>query len=143
MCGTIRTFDLDVDDMIIKNIEDIVSKSASNFGCTSKVTTKLLDAVVYNNPKIADCVLESAKKVIGEENISNMPIKMSSEDFSHYLLKKPGVFIRLGTRNEKKGITKLPHNNDFMIDEDALPIGTELCVQFVIDNMKGIEIKND
>ena len=141
MLGTIRTYDLKLDKMIIENIEDIAQKSAENFGCTCKVTTNLLDAVVYNNPEISDLVLASAKKVIGEENITEMPIKMSSEDFANYLLKKPGVFIRLGTRNEEKGCTTLPHNNDFMMDEDALPVGTDVSVQFVLDNMNGIDME--
>ena len=68
-----------------------------------------------------------------------MPEKLSSEDFSQYLTKKPGVFIRLGTRNADKGCTTLPHNNDFMIDEDALIYGSDVCVQFVLDNMQGID----
>jgi len=139
MIGTIRTFDMNVDELLIKNIEEICSRSAENFGCTFKLTTSLKCYVVYNNPHIADCVLSAAVKVVGKENIAQMPIKMSSEDFSQYLTKKPGVFIRLGTRNEKKGITTLPHNNDFMIDEDALDKGSATCVRFVLDNMDGID----
>ncbi len=143
MAGTIRTYDLELDKMIIENIKDIAKKTADSFGCTCKITTDLLDAVVYNDPEICDIVLESAKKVVGEENIAQMPTKMSSEDFANYLLKKPGVFIRLGTRNEEKGCTTLPHNNDFLIDEDALPSGTDLCVQFVLDNMNGIDFSDE
>jgi len=85
-------------------------------------------------------VLDSAKKVVGEEHIVKMPEKLSSEDFSQYLTKKPGVFLRLGTRNAEKGCTTLPHNNDFMIDEDAFPLGTDTCVQFVLDNMHGVDM---
>lgn len=66
---------------------------------------------------------------------------MSSDDFSQYLTKKPGVFFRLGTRNKEKGITALPHNNDFNIDESALPLGSLVCVQFVLDDMNGIDMK--
>ena len=95
---------------------------------------------MYNNPYISDLVLSSAEKVIGEGNTVHMPEKLSSEDFSQYLTKKPGVFIRLGTRNAEKGCTTLPHNNDFMLDEDALPVGTDTCVQFVLDNMNGIDM---
>ncbi len=143
MEGTIRTYDLKLDKMLIDGIEDLAGKNADSFGCTYKVTTSLIDAVVYNDPKISDLALKSAKKVLGEDGIADMPIKMSSEDFSNYLLEKPGVFVRLGTRNIDKGITTLPHNNDFMIDEDALPYGTDFCVQFVLDNMKGIDLDND
>ena len=77
---------------------------------------------------------------MGEDKIVPMPPKMSSEDFSHYMTKKPGVFFRLGTRNEEKGCNTLPHNNDFMIDEDAFISGSLTCVQFVLDNMDGIPI---
>ena len=81
----------------------------------------------------------SAEKV--SLGIQKMPEKLSSEDFSQYLTKKPGVFIRLGTRNEEKGCVTLPHNNDFLIDEDALPIGTDVSVQFVLDHMNGIDME--
>jgi len=139
MLGTIRTFDMDVDAYLIKRIKEIAENTAREIGGRAEVETSLKCYVVYNNPYISELVLDSAASVLGREGVVNMPEKLSSEDFSQYLLKKPGVFIRLGTRNEEKGITTLPHNNDFMIDEDALPTGTDVCVQFVLDNMYGID----
>ena len=141
MLGTIRAFDMAVDAHIIESIEKIADAAAADFGCTAKLTTDLKAYVIYNDPDISELVLAAAKSVVGEENIAEMPIKMSSEDFSHYLTKRPGVFFRLGTRNEKKGITSLPHNNDFLIDEDALVHGSDTSVRFVIDNMNGIKTK--
>lgn len=140
MLGTIRTFDMQLDAMLIKGIEEIANHAAQEFGCRAELTTSLKALVVYNNPYISDLVLSSAEKVIGEGNTVHMPEKLSSEDFSQYLTKKPGVFIRLGTRNAEKGCTTLPHNNDFMLDEDALPVGTDTCVQFVLDNMNSIDM---
>ena len=67
-----------------------------------------------------------------------MAKKLSSEDFSRYLTKKPGVFFRLGTRNKAKGIGTLAHNNDFMIDEEVLDKGSATFVQFVLDYMGGV-----
>ena len=48
--------------------------------------------------------------------------------------------MRLGTRNVSKGCITLPHNNDFLIDEDAFVKGSDTCVQFVLDNMNGIDM---
>ena len=120
-------------------VEEIAKNTAGETGVEAVMDTSLKAFVVYNNPYISTLVLESAKKVA--KGIQNMPEKLSSEDFSQYLTKKPGVFIRLGTRNEEKGCVTLPHNNDFLIDEDALPIGTDTCVQFVLDNMNGIDME--
>ncbi len=138
MLGTIRTFDMDLDDFLVKRLTEIANNTASETGVKAEVETSLQAYVVYNNPYLSQLVLESAQKV--SKGIQKMPVKLSSEDFSHYLTKKQGVFIRLGTRNEKKGCVTLPHNNDFLIDEDALPIGTDTCVQFVLDNMHGIDM---
>lgn len=137
MLGTIRTFDMELDEFLVRRMEKIAKNTAAETGVEAVVETSLQAYVVYNNPYIANLVLKSAEKVA--KGIQTMPKKLSSEDFSHYLTKKDGVFIRLGTRNEEKGCTTLPHNNDFLIDEEALPIGTDTCVQFVLDNMNGID----
>ena len=141
MLGTIRTFDMEVDSFLIRRIGEIAESCAKQIGARAEVNSSLKALVVYNNPYISDLVLASAAKVVGADNIVHMPEKLSSEDFSQYLTQKPGVFLRLGTRNAKKGCTTLPHNNDFMIDEDAFPVGTDTCVQFVLDNMNGINME--
>ena len=141
MLGTIRTFDMEVDSFLIRRIGQIAEGCAKQIGARAEVNSSLKALVVYNNPYISDLVLESAAKVVGADNIVHMPEKLSSEDFSLYLTQKPGVFLRLGTRNAEKGYTTLPHNNDFMIDEDAFPVGTDTCVQFVLDNMNGINME--
>ena len=141
MLGTIRTFDMELDQFLIRRMGEIAWNCAKETGAKAEVQSSLQAGVVYNNPYISDLVLASAAKVVGAENVLPMPEKLSSEDFAHYLTKKPGVFIRLGTRNESKGCTTLPHNNDFMIDEDAFSLGTDVCVQFVLDNMDGMDLQ--
>ncbi|MBE6606325.1 MAG: amidohydrolase [Ruminococcaceae bacterium] len=139
MLGTIRTFDMEVDSFLDRRMHEIAENTAKETGIEVEIQSTLKAFVLYNNPYIADRFLESAAKVVGKDGIVNMPEKLSSEDFSQYLTKKPGVFIRLGTRNPDKGCTTLPHNNDFMIDEDAFVFGSDTCVQFVLDNMDGID----
>lgn len=138
MLGTIRTFDMELDAFLIRRIEEIAKNTAGETGVEAVLDTSLKAFVVYNNPYISSLVLKSAEKTA--LGIQKMPEKLSSEDFSQYLTKKPGAFIRLGTRNPEKGCTTLPHNNDFMIDEDAFVIGSDTCVQFVLDNMNGIDM---
>jgi len=139
MLGTIRTFDMELDSFLIRRIEEIAKNTAGETGVEAVLDTSLKAFVVYNNPYISQLVLDSAKKVAS--GIQKMPEKLSSEDFSQYLTKKPGVFIRLGTRNAEKGCVTLPHNNDFLIDEDAFVTGSDTCVQFVLDNMNGIDME--
>ena len=136
---SVRTFDMEVDAFIHRRIKEICERSAAERGGTCTIEANVDALPIINDPLISRRVLESAARVLGEENIAEMPVKLSSEDFSYYLDHKPGVFIRLGTRNEAKGCVTLPHNNDFLIDEDAFLAGSLTCVQFVFDNMNGLK----
>ncbi len=138
MLISLRTFDTALEDFIVKRIGMIAAHAAEELGGSSKLTSETKAFPVINDPALSELLLQSARKVVGQEGIAPMPMKMSSEDFSFYLTRKPGVFFRLGTRNAEKGITSLPHNSNFMIDEDALATGSRVCVQFVVDNMHGL-----
>ena len=141
MLISVRAYKNEVDEHIAKRIDQIAKNAADELGAKVEIESDLKCFVVYNNPYISELLLSSAGKIVGADNIAEMPVKMSSEDFSQYLTKKPGVFMRLGTRNEKKGCTTLPHNNDFLIDEYAFVYGSDTCVQFVLDNMNGLDMK--
>lgn len=137
---SLRTYDTTVEKKIVDGIRQLAEDAARRQGGTIAFHENVKALPLINHPVISQKALEAAGKTVGEENLVEMPIKLSSEDFSFYTSKKPGAFIRLGTRNAAKGCTTLPHNNDFMLDEDALENGSKLCVQFVLDNMDGIEL---
>ena len=137
---SLRTYERELETFIVENIRAIAESAAAAQGGTLAFHHETKALPVINHPAVRQAVLESAAKVVGEGNVVPMPIKMSSEDFSFFVDKKPGAFIRLGTRNAAKGCVTLPHNNDFMLDEDALPIGSQVCAQFVLDNMGGIAL---
>lgn len=137
---SLRTYDTTVEKKIVDGIRQVAEDSAKRQGGTIAFHENAKALPLVNHPVVSKRALEAAGKIVGEGNLVEMPMKLSSEDFSFYVSKKPGAFIRLGTRNAAKGCTTLPHNNDFMLDEDALENGSKLCVQFVLDNMNGIEL---
>ena len=135
---SLRTYEVELNDYIIKRIEQICAQAAESFGGTYTFDGEMSAFPIINDPAISAQVLAAAAKIVGEDKIVEMRPKLSSEDFSQYLTKKPGVFFRLGTRNEAKGCVTLPHNNDFLIDEEPFQVGCKTCVQFVFDNMHGV-----
>ena len=137
---SLRTYDTALESKIVGGIRAIAEGAAVVQGGSMVFHEEAKALPVVNHPAVRAAVLAAAEKVVGKEKVAPMPIKMSSEDFSFYVAEKPGCFIRLGTRNEEKGCVTLPHNNDFMLDEDALDTGSRLCVQFVLDNMGGMAL---
>ena len=83
---------------------------------------------------------EAAAKVLPVEKIKpKLTRGMGGEDFSYFAKVKPGGMYRLGVRNIEKCYTAGLHNSKFMLDEDALEVGVKIFVQFVLDNMNGID----
>jgi amidohydrolase len=139
MVGTIRSFNLDIDKYIIDRIEGIAESIKREMGIDYKLTTHLKSGVVYNDPEICELVKAAAVKVVGEENTVAAEMRLGAEDFAFYGEKAPAVFFRLGNYNEEKGCTAAAHNCDFKVDDEVLHLGAETFVQFVLDNMNGIE----
>ena len=139
MVGTIRSFNLEIDKYIIDRIEGIAESIKRETGIDYKLTTHLKSGVVYNDPEICKLVRAAAEKVVGEEKTVEIGNGLGAEDFAFYGEKTPAVFFRLGNYNEEKGCVAAAHNSKFKVDDDVLHLGAETFVQFVLDNMNGIE----
>ena len=138
MQGTIRTFNKEVEQYIVDRIESICESIKRELGVDYKLTANEKSGVVYNDPKLSARVIEAQKKVVGEENIAPIAMRLGAEDFAFYGEKAPAAFFRLGSLNEEKGCTAPAHSGEFKVDDDVLHLGAEAFVQFVLDNMNGI-----
>jgi len=93
----------------------------------------------HNDPAMYEAFTASARKVVGANRVIVLPPSPGAEDFAYYEKEKPGLLFGLGMRNEAKGCCHPAHNKDWDIDEDALETGVKTFVQFVLDNMNGID----
>jgi len=73
---------------------------------------------------------------LGKENVVDLPIRMTAEDFSYYSQKIPACFYRLGTGNKAKGITSPVHTNTFNIDEKSLELSTGLMAWLAVEELR-------
>ena len=69
---------------------------------------------------------QAAIDYLGTENVEELPLRMTAEDFAYITQKVPSCFFRLGTGNVSKGIKAGVHTSTFDIDESALKISTGL-----------------
>ena len=87
---------------------------------------------LFNNPRLTKECRELAIDFIGLEKVSDLPIRMASEDFSFYSQECPACFFRLGVNNKAKGITHLVHTPKFDVDHNAIELGIGLMSYFAI-----------
>jgi carboxypeptidase Ss1 len=67
-------------------------------------------------------MMKVLKKIPGTKTKIIEPI-LGGEDFSRFLLKAPGTFYFLGTKNPAKGCVYTNHSSKFKVDEDVLKYG--------------------
>jgi metal-dependent amidase/aminoacylase/carboxypeptidase family protein len=91
---------------------------------------------VYNDPAITGKVRKYAIDYLGKENVEELDMRMTAEDFSYFANEIPGCFYRLGVMNESRGITSNLHTSTFDADESSLETGMGLMSWIVANELK-------
>ncbi len=132
--GSVRCQNMETRNSIEGRILDIIRGISASYKCLAELDYHYGVPPLVNAPPITRIARESARKLVGADRVKNIDFPaMGSEDFSRYLEKVPeGVFARLGIAEPGKPAPAF-HNGTFVFAEEALPYGTALFVQFVLD----------
>ncbi|MEO9869918.1 M20 metallopeptidase family protein [Ekhidna sp.] len=133
--GTFRTFDEEWRKEALQKIKEIASSIASSMGASCDVNIASGYPFLVNDELYTLKNIAAAKAYMGEENVVELDLWMAAEDFAFYTHEVPGCFYRLGTRNEKEGITSGVHTPTFNIDENALKTGMGLMAYLAIHEL--------
>ena len=133
--GIIRTFDEDWREEIKTQIKKISSGIAESMGGSCDVFIDPGYPAVVNDDVLTAQAREYAIEFLGEDLVVDLEMRMTAEDFSYYARKIPGCFFRLGTRNEKQGITSNLHSATFDVDESSLETGMGIMAWFAISEL--------
>jgi amidohydrolase len=133
LVGTVRTHDKAMRTEVERHIRRVAEHTAAAFGATAELAYEYLAPPVVNDPQLTAMARAAATRLFGEGALGTLPQLMSSEDFSSYLERVPGVFCFLGGRSEVLGYTAANHNERFTVDESALVRGAALYAQFALD----------
>ena len=119
--GTARSFTAETGRALPEKISRIVQGTASACGVEAKIRYERLNGATVNDPRIADLVIASASRIVGEENVDTDARTLAGEDMCVYLDRVPGCFFFVGCAPE--GDPRPHHSARFDLDERALGIG--------------------
>jgi amidohydrolase len=135
IAGTFRAFNEEWRASGLEKIVKMAEGIAESMGAKCEVTISRGYPYLQNNPALTQRIRNAAEQYVGVENVVDLDLAMSSEDFAYYSHIIPASFYRLGTRNESKGITSYVHTPTFDIDEEALAIGPGLMAWMAISEL--------
>jgi amidohydrolase len=136
MRGTMRTLDAAVRQDMKDRIARVVAGVAEANGTTA--TLRFIDAGVpptRNDEALTRAAVPSLQRVYGAAHTREVAPQMGAEDFALFAERVPALYVKMGMRNEAKGITAMIHTAEFDIDEAVLPLGVRAMATLVFDHL--------
>ena len=139
--GTVRTFSLEVLDLIESRMATIAEHVAAAHGAQCDFQFIRNYPPTINSAAEANFARGVMAGIVGEENVLAQEAAMTAEDFSFMLLERPGAYAFIGNGD---GTHRAPlhgggpctlHNASYDFNDDLIPLGAtcwvELAEQFL------------
>lgn len=131
--GSIRTTRADIRDHIHSGIKRMARALGELHNAQLEVCIEAGYPPVTNTGREADLAYLAAQRVVGQQGLMQMDHpSMGAEDFSFYLEKTPGCYVRFGARPAGDHYVPL-HSPEFDIDEGVLAVGAAFFAQVSAD----------
>ncbi|WP_079480695.1 amidohydrolase [Halobacillus salinus] len=127
MTGTVRTFDSEVQDLIIEEMEKIIKGTCVASGADYDLNYEKGYPPVVNHKDEASLVLDRSHEADPSLQTEEIEPVMAGEDFAYYMHNKPGAFYFTGAQIPDH---YYPHHHPkFDFDEKALPHAAKTLLQ--------------
>ena len=139
MTGTIRTFDETQRQQLPALVRRTAQSIAAASGATAEVQAEIAGTITYNDPGLVYWMRPTVERVVSTgipgAKVLGGPQTTTSEDFSLYQARVPGIFMFLGVTPEGTDpkLAAPNHSPKFFADERALPVGVRLLSELAVD----------
>ena len=133
--GTVRTFTIEVLDLIEARMKQIAESISEAFGAQCEFEFVRNYPPTVNTPAEAEFARQVMQGIVGEANVMVQEPTMGAEDFSYMLQVKPGayVFISNGDGQHREmghgGGPCTLHNPSYDFNDDLIPLGGTYWVE--------------
>ena len=139
IAGTLRTMDETWRELAKKRIRQIADGISAAYGVRTELHIPPGYPCVINDAKLAARGRAIAARLWGEENIEELALRMTAEDFGTYTKHYPGLFFRLGTARHTGDRGGGLHSATFNPDEEAINYGIVTMAVFALEFLKDVK----
>ncbi len=118
--GTFRSMDENWRTEAHKKMMNMAESIAKSMGGKCELNIIPGYPFLVNDEKVTNAAKQAAIGFLGKENVVDLDIRMTAEDFAFYSQAVPACFYRLGIKNDTKKINSGLHTSTFNIDENAI-----------------------
>jgi len=135
MQGTVRTFTLEVLDLIERRMKEIAEHTCAAFGAACTFEFRRNYPPTINHPDETAFVRRVLGDVAGPENVLEFEPTMGAEDFSFFLQEKPGCYFLIGNGDGRHRVSGhgmgpcMLHNPSYDFNDELIPLGATAWVR--------------
>jgi amidohydrolase len=133
--GTVRTFTVEVLDMIEQRMRRITAATCQAFEATGEFTFTRNYPPTINHPRETEFARNLLSALAGAHNVKEFEPTMGAEDFSFFLLEKPGCYFLIGNGDGSHRIGGhgagpcMLHNASYDFNDELIPLGGSMWVR--------------
>ena len=133
--GTVRTFTLEVLDLIERRMRQIAESTCYAFDAQCEFEFRRKYPPTINHLKEAEFVRTVLCNMVGAENTLEFEPTMAAEDFSFYLLQNPGCYFLIGNGDGSHRASGhgagpcLLHNPSYDFNDELISLGGSMWVR--------------
>ncbi|WP_428505004.1 M20 aminoacylase family protein [Roseateles sp.] len=133
--GTVRTFTLELLDLIERRMEEMAQGIASAFEVSCEFKFRRNYPPTINHPAETEFVRQTLSAMVGADSVQEFEPTMGAEDFSFFLQEKPGCYFLIGNGDGSHRIGGhgmgpcTLHNPSYDFNDDLIPLGGSMWVQ--------------
>ncbi len=133
--GTVRTFTLEVLDLIERRMRQITEATAEAFEVSCEFSFKRNYPPTINHDAETGFARQQLTEMVGAANVHDFEPTMGAEDFSFFLQKIPGCYFLIGNgdgthREGGHGMGPcMLHNPSYDFNDELIPLGGSMWVR--------------
>ena len=136
LIGTVRTFTIEVLDLMEQRMREVAAHTAAAFGAEVEFHFKRNYPPLINHPQQTAFAVGVMQQIVGNNRVdAQVEPTMGAEDFAFMLQTKPGCYVFIGNgegEHREMGHGLGPcnlHNTSYDFNDDLLPIGATYWVR--------------
>jgi amidohydrolase len=133
--GTFRTMNEEWREKAHEKIKKMAENIAESMGGKCEFRIEKGYPFLVNDEETTSIAKEAAITYLGKENVIDLDLRMTAEDFAYYSQIVPACFYRLGVKNDSENINSGLHSSTFNIDESALRLSIGLMTWIAVNEL--------
>jgi amidohydrolase len=139
--GTFRTMDEAWRTQAHTHINRIAEGIAASMEGSCTIEIRRGYPSIINNTFLTNFVSACAKDYVGIDNVVDLPLRMTTDDFAYYAAAIPSVYFRIGSGSDNIQTSSL-HSRNLIVNDQLLESSVGLTSWLVLQSLKNSNLLN-